>query len=223
MPKELKKDRKNVYRREETSRVRQERIITGYVKHRHREIYDKACAFYQHLDKTYPTKKDLRRTNEYLWLCDGTEKVMRKYYPRNVEKKNGKKENEMVLNIPLLSNDELPAFQHHTVLESSMQQEPVVVEIIEPTGNDESSGQEEILAESVAESVGETTEPSVNDESSSQDETTAVNVAETTEPSDLLPLSEETMEQIISDLQQDPDISNFFDEFDYEFDDCPLW
>ena len=221
MPKELKKDRKNVYRREESHRVRQERIITGYVKHRYREIYVEACEFYQHLNKIYPTKKDLRRTNEYLWLCDGTETTMRKYYPRKGEKKD-----KMVLKIPLMSEDEIPICQHHTVLESSMQEEPVVenvVEIIEPTGNDESSGQEETVVESVAEIVVETTEPSVNDESSSQDETVAVNVAETTEPSDLLPVSEETIEQIIGDLREDPDIANFFQDIDFEHDDCPLW
>ena len=188
MPKVYSNERKNVHRREETQRVRQERVITGYFKYRYPKVYAEAYEFYQHLDKTYPKKKDLRRTNEYSWVCNGSETTMKKYYPRKEEKMN-----KMVLEIPLISVDEIP--EHHTVLESSMQEETVV----------------------------ETIEPTVNDESSMQKEEPVLDVVETGEPSALLPVNDETLEQIIGDLREDPDIANFFDEFDFEYDDCPLW
>ena len=59
---------KNINRREETRRVRVERIISGYVKHCHPEVYSKAYEFYQHLNGIYPDKKDLRKTREFLML-----------------------------------------------------------------------------------------------------------------------------------------------------------
>ena len=40
---------------------------------------------------------------------------------------------------------------------------------------------------------------------------------------DLLPLDDDTLQQLIADLQQDPTIQDFFDNFEHEIDNCPLW
>ena len=65
MERQYKMDRKNISRREESMRVREERVITGYVRYVHPEVYKEAYEFYSQLNKLYPEKKDLRRTNEY--------------------------------------------------------------------------------------------------------------------------------------------------------------
>ena len=223
MSRKLSMDRKNVYRREESQRVRTERVLTGYVKHRHPKIYDEAMGFYEHLNQIYPNKKDLRRSNEYEWLRNGTDKTMRKYYTRK-----RKITDNMVLNIPLMDEseigtenttqtDEIPTCQHEitaeTTLESSSQYE--VAQAENTTQTDEiPTCQHEITVETTL-------------ESSSQYEVTQETEVETstTIPSaDLLPpVSDEILEQIINGLREDPDINNFFEDIDFELDDCPLW
>ena len=75
-------DRKLYWRRVEAARVRKQRIIAGYVKIRHAEIYKEASEFYETLHQKYPKKKDLRKTNEFEWLRDET---TRKFYTRKVK------------------------------------------------------------------------------------------------------------------------------------------
>ena len=43
------------------------------------------------------------------------------------------------------------------------------------------------------------------------------------EESSLTVLNDEEIQTIIDDLREDPDIANFMDNFDFEFDNCPLW
>ena len=40
---------------------------------------------------------------------------------------------------------------------------------------------------------------------------------------ELLPMDDETLNQLIVDLQEDPDIASFFNNLDSELDECPLW
>ena len=207
MPKNLLMDRKNIYRREESQRVRMERIIAGYVKYRHSNIYDEAKAFYHHLDELYPGKKDLRRSNEYEWLKNGSHETMKKYYPRKTTNpRKAKITDNMVLQIPLmeittLSDENLP-YTNEITVETSSQSETMV----------EASSQSETTVETSSQS-----ETMV--EASSQSETTV----EASSLSTLPPISDELFEQIIQDLCEDPDISNFFNNVDFEIDDCPLW
>ena len=39
----------------------------------------------------------------------------------------------------------------------------------------------------------------------------------------LTPLDEETLEQLMADLRQDPAMGDFLDNIDFEIDNCPLW
>ena len=176
---------KNIYRREETRRVRVERIISGYVKHCHPEVYSKAHEFYQHLDAVYPDKKDLRRTNEFLALMQEPARPVR---TRHTRKKTIT--DNMILQIPLIQQGEraektttqpceTPAYQHEITVETTVEEE--------------SSNQTEITKET------------------------------TVETADLPPINDEILEEIMRGLREDPDIQNFFDDLDFQFDDCPLW
>ena len=57
--------RKNEWRRAQTAKVREERVITGYIETKYPKIYAEAAAFYNRLNKKYPSKCDLRKTNDY--------------------------------------------------------------------------------------------------------------------------------------------------------------
>ena len=192
MPKARSMERKNMWRREETQRVRVERIITGYVKYRHPEIYNKANEFYEHLDEQYPNKKDLRRTNEFEWLKQGTARTMKKFYTRK-----RKITDNMILHIPLMNQDEIATENTTQPTEIPACQHEIIVE----TTVESSSNQPEMTKETMVE--------------------TSTSIPSTT--ADLPPISDEIIEEIMRGLREDPDIRNFFDDVDFEHDDCPLW
>ena len=76
-------DRKNHWRRIEATKVREQRIITGYVEINHPEVYKEASNFYNLLNEKYPCKKDLRKTNEYEWMKTKIPgEITKKYYQR---------------------------------------------------------------------------------------------------------------------------------------------
>ena len=85
-------DRKNQWRRQEALKVREHRVTTGYMEAKYPQIYEEAIGFFNMLNNTYPDKKDLRKTNEYLWMRKGIsgEKI-RKYYTRKTQSKIDKK------------------------------------------------------------------------------------------------------------------------------------
>ena len=85
-------DRKNQWRRQEALKVREHRVTVGYMEAKYPQIYEEAIGFFNMLNNTYPDKKDLRKTNEYLWMRKGIsgEKI-RKYYTRKTQSKIDKK------------------------------------------------------------------------------------------------------------------------------------
>ena len=191
MSRKLSMTRKNIYRREETEKVRIERVVTGYLKYRYPEIYEEAYSFYNHLNELYPNKKDLRRSNEYELLKRGTFETMRKYYPRKTTGKTTVKTTDnMILNIELMSK---------TTVESSL----------EPEVTQQASTMPEVTQETV---VKTSTTPEA-----------AEAAQETSMALDLPGVSDEVLNRIISGLREDPDISNIFDNIDFEEDNCPLW
>ena len=247
MANELSMSKKNIYRRNASANVRTERIITGYVKYRHPEIYEEAYSFYNHLNELYPEKKDLRRCNEYEWLKNGTEETMRKFYQRKKERtkrtKRTKRNDNMVLNIELMSktpveNSSSTKVTRETDLpqvsdEELEQMTEVTQEIVAETSTTPEVSHEIVMETPMASDL-----PQVSDEELEQmTEVTQEIVAETsTTPevsheivlktpmaSDLPLVSDEQLEQIINDLREDPDLSNFFDNIEFEIDDCPLW
>ena len=197
MAKPYKMDRKNVCRRAESMRVREERVITGYVKNAYPNIYEEARQFFSYLDSVYPLKKDLRKTNEYASINHGSKR--KKYYPRIQKEKPKEKPKEklqdtMVLRIPLMArNNTETEIQSVDIPLYSQQEEHRSVDI--PL----CSQQEERLEM-------ETTTPETP-----------------TQEGHLEILDEQTLSDIIEDLSENPDFRNMFDNFDYESDDCPLW
>ena len=245
MPKELSMSRKNIYRRNESGKVRTERIITGYVKYRHPEIYEEAYSFYNDLNELYPDKKDLRRCNEFEWLKTGTGETMRKYYQRKggrtkrtdnmvlsielmsktaVENSSSPKvtrETSMASDLPLVSDEELEQMTEvtqETVVETSMASDLPLV------SDEELEQMTEVTQETVVETstTPEVTQETVVETSTTPEVSQEIAV-ETTMASDLPLVSDEELGQIINDLREDPDLSNFFDNIDFEIDDCPLW
>ena len=99
-------------RRDEAANVRHNRVVTGYIQAKYPEAYKEAQEFFQQLDAIYPKKKDLRRTNEYVWMRNDF--PLKKYYvrknnPKKKEEDNSKQNkivNNMELIIPLMSVSE---------------------------------------------------------------------------------------------------------------------
>ena len=180
MSKQRDREIENAQRREEAKRKRTERVVTGYVKICHPEIYAKAYEFYQHLDALYPGKRDLRKTTVFLSLKSEHTRSVNKPVKRVRVHHTAEKTttDNMVLHIPLM--------QRKTT---------TVQETTEETAT-----------------VQETTEETVTVQETTEETTT-----------DLLPIDDNILEEIMADLREDPDIQRFFDDLDFQHDDCPLW
>ena len=199
MAKQLKMDRKNIYRREESRRVRAERVITGYVQHQYPEIYKQANDFYEHLNTIYPDKKDLRKCNEYEMLKHEKARKMRKFYKR----KTKTTKDTMVLRIPLMDE---------ATVETTIRSDEITSAAETTIWSDEIPATAETTIRS--DEIPATVETTIrSDEIPATVETTT----------DLAPISDQELNQIIEGLREDPDLTNIFDDIEFEFDDCPLW
>ena len=69
--KRLRQDRKNYARRQHRQEARQALFIKDYVKEKYRDVYEEASAFYNHVNNIYPTKPDIRRTDEFKAIRSG--------------------------------------------------------------------------------------------------------------------------------------------------------
>ena len=191
---ESKSKKKKFYRKLEAERVRAERVICGYVKYRHPDIYSEGEEYYNWLNQIYPAKKDLRKSNEFESLKDGRNISIKKYYIRKKTTKQHIVEDSMVLNIPLMDETDIDAAQTPTANETT--QETVEEVVLESSSQPQPAN----------ETIQETTEEVVLQSSLAE-----------------LPLSDDMMDQIIKGLREDPDICGFFDNIEFELDNCPLW
>ena len=190
-------DRKNIWRRLEANKVREQRVISGFVKAKYPEVYKDAVNFYNALNKIYPSKRDLRKTNEYEWMKNGTpDTFTKKYYQRRkpyqrkskkaTVKRDGPSDN-MRLIIPLMENPVTPST------------EQVVETTVESSVNNTTPEETNHVMIEDAEIVIE----------SSADDKTQDNVFE---PSlgEIIPDS--VLEEIMEGLRQDPDLQALFDD-----------
>ena len=92
---------------------RKDKLISGYIKSKHPEIYAEAIECYETLNALYPKKRDLCKTVEYLRMTTGAVNYNQYYYHRKVEKNQLEKAvettPEMELRIPLLTHETLQA------------------------------------------------------------------------------------------------------------------
>ena len=82
-------DHKNQLRRENRAQVQQALLISEYIQCKYTDVYQEAANFYNELNARYPSKSDLRRTDEFKVLKMGipfhTKKVTRKYTKQSYE------------------------------------------------------------------------------------------------------------------------------------------
>ena len=71
-------DRKNELRRQYRGQVRQALLVNDYIQLKHPKAYEEAANFYNYLNGIYPTKKDLRKTDEFKALKMGFTFVTKK-------------------------------------------------------------------------------------------------------------------------------------------------
>ena len=235
MASQYKMDRKNMGRREESRRVREERIITGYVKNSYPNIYKEARQFFSYLDSLYPGKNDLRKTNEYAAI--NHESNPKKYYPRKYypRKQKEKLRDTMVLRIPLMgknnTNTESVDIPLYSQQEGHLEMETTTAETTQEGHLEMETTTAETTQEGHLEmetTTAETTqeghlEMETTTAETTQDAQTQTTTAETTQEGHLELIDEQTLADIIQDLSEDPDFRNMFDNFEYEYDNCPLW
>ena len=186
-------DRKLYWRRVEVEKVRQQRVIAGYVELKHAEIYKEAVEFYELLNQKYPKKKDLRKTNEFEWLKAGIpEKATKKFYTRRIkcpdkEKVSSKTTNtdNMQLIIPLMK----PPVE--TQLSGETSETNVMIEDAEVVMIEDA----EVVIES---SADDKTQDNVFDASLGE----------------IIP--DNILQDIMSGLREDPDLQTLFDDLDID-------
>ena len=69
--KRLRQEKKNFARRQHRQEAREALCVKEYLRHKYPEAYEEACAFYNFVNSIYPTKPDLRRTEEFKALKNG--------------------------------------------------------------------------------------------------------------------------------------------------------
>ena len=106
------KELRQEWRRSQAAKVREERIITAYVKEKHPEIYSKAAELYNKLNQKYPKKYDLRKVKEFKTLILGIppeqQKYQEKHFPNITVNVQPTFTDCLQLRIPLLSPVQLP-------------------------------------------------------------------------------------------------------------------
>ena len=198
---------KNYWRRLEINRVKERRVICGYVELKYPEIYKEAFEFYEFLNVKHPGKKDLRKTNEFEMLKSGVPKqTMKKYYIRkekgpNIEVSN-KKNMDMELIIPLMK---LPVSTQEIEFSSEIPTQEIEVSSEIPTQEIEVSS--EIPTQEIEVSSDVSTE---ENESSSE--------VSTQEIESLGHIRDEMIEEIMTNLREDPDLHALFDDIDIDID-----
>ena len=204
---------KNNIRRQKRNETRQALLINDYLKHTKPKIYEEAAIFYNDLNERYPTKKDLRKTDEFKAIKLGFTCV----------EKNGKRSYSKQVFQSI-------AIDEPTILTIDAQEPVHSEEATHPEGESETAKTEKIMqlriplmktavfTQTISHVIEETIEQNSpqatgNEENPLQ---TAYNEV-LTDSTQLHPtLSEEIPDEIIKrildELQQDPELHNIMDE-----------
>ena len=98
-------DRKNLWRRNETIRVRENRIVKAFVETKYPQIYREAMVFYNKLNEKYPTKNDLRKTDEFTWFKMGITEAKAK--TKSQGKRQSKRYPSVKISVPIENQDNM--------------------------------------------------------------------------------------------------------------------
>ena len=210
--------RENQIRRLMTKRKNADKVMIGYIKTLHPAIYAEADKYLQNLTKEYPDKKDLSKTNGFQYLLKNKLVKMGNFQLR-IKLKDYRKASDPAAEVttPNLLAEVTTADPAAEVTTPNSLAE---VTTADPAA--EVTTPNSLAEVTTADPAAEVTTPN-----SPAEVTTANSLAEMTTPDPqdaTLPLmSEETLEAIMADLREDPDIANFLNNLEYELDDCPLW
>ena len=203
--------RKNRWRRAEAVRIREQRIITGYVEIKYPDIYKEAAGFYNLLNKKYPSKNDLRKTNEFeLLKMDIPGEITKKYYKRRKEYPSIKKSVAVESHNPR-DNMQLiiPLMEHPTTSTEPSGQEPPVETPVE--------------SQDIAKAAGSQVEPADIVETVEMIQDTIIEEAEiiidgtnSFQPTLNDEIPNKIIEEIMDGLSQDPDLQSFFADIDID-------
>ena len=99
--------RKRFTRKNLSLRNKKDRFIAAYIQTKFPQIYDEAKKCYDQIDALYPSKRDLTKTVEYIYMSTGVTSLSQYYHKKRAEKTKNLLEKEpgindnMVLKIPL--------------------------------------------------------------------------------------------------------------------------
>ena len=88
--------------------ARQNKFIALYIMQKNKDVYDEAKNFYDQLDGKYGTKRDLTKTDEFMYNTTGYS-VQQMYQVKYKTKKNSgpKNQKEIAVNIPLMNQGDV--------------------------------------------------------------------------------------------------------------------
>ena len=91
--------------------ARHDRFIAAYIMRKNKEVYAEAKQFYDDLDKKYPEKRDLTKTDEFLQQTTGYtsfyQRSRAKYQIQKQKHNNNQKIKGMSLEIPLMDKGDV--------------------------------------------------------------------------------------------------------------------
>ena len=204
-----RKEQRQIWRRARASEVRQERLITEYIRTKHPVVYNEAATVYNQLNEKYPEKPDLRKTKEFNMILSGistSSKYPRDVFPNITLNVQPTFVDNMQLRIPLLtdqSSDQSP-------VQSSVPDQSSVQSPVQSSVPDQSSVQSSVPVQSpvpVQFQVGEIPQVEITVQTSE----------------DLHPIDDSVLEEIMKGLREDPTLHTFFQDWDFKDDDCPMW
>ena len=195
---------RQVWRRDRAATIRQERTITAYIKAKYPKIYGEAANFYNALNKRYPHKFDLRKLPEFHALCLDIPSKKSKYWTK-----------------------EYPNIPEGSAFQDNMERTEEYPNITEDSGfQDNMELRIQLLPYNTVQGSEDTTTSTLQ---GSEDTTTLQGSEDTTtptlqgsevpEPAQFVQLGEidhDTIDKIVADLQNDPDIYNFFEDIEVE-------
>ena len=190
--------RENEIRRIKTAQGREDKVVLGYFMTRHPKIYEEARKYAQQLASANPGKVDLTKTTEYYAFLK---------HPHTV--------GNMELTIELMDEGDATAAKPTEALQELPDEgDATAAKPMEAPQElpDEGDAAAAKPTEALQELPGDALQHTLKDLG-----------LPPAEGATALPLNDEEFNYIINELSQDPTIAEFFNNYDMELDDCPLW
>ena len=184
------------------------KFITEYVKSLHGDIYRKAKELYQNARQLYPNVKDLTKTVEFMSTVTPHKVIPRYYTQRKANDTEKNSTREMVLEIPLLFPNKTTSTPVDTQPTQPSEETYQSAEVSQPTLPSEETYQ--------SAEVSQPTLPSEETYQSAEVSQPTLPSEETYQPAEVSQptlLSQETYEELLKELQQDPDLMQILNDF----------